>query len=199
MLFSISGMPNTTGGKNYKKSKHSSGASKPAFIDRQADQMYARVIKNLGDRNMLTYCNDGKVRLCHIRGSMRKRCWIQVGDLVLISLRDFEKSTSESGRNYERGDIVAKYDEDHLGHLKKQTDINKKLFMQLETMDGQVLAELGRREANQNTLHMPDEESFEFEREDKVVQSRKRADSEEGSASGSDSDKDSDAFDIDKI
>ena len=76
-------MPNRTGGKNYKKSKQTGSQTKP-FVERQEDQMYARVLRNLGGRNMLTYCNDGKIRLCHICGGMKKFDWLQVCDLVLI-------------------------------------------------------------------------------------------------------------------
>jgi translation initiation factor 1A len=139
-------MPNTTGGKNYKKSKHSSGSTVPAFIDRQPDQMYARVIKNLGSRNMLAYCNDNKTRLVHVRGGLRKKVWINTGDIVLISLRDFEKDISQSSKEYEKGDILAKYDSEHMSKLKKMSDINEKLFMQLETQDGTVLAALGKQD-----------------------------------------------------
>lgn len=144
-------MPNTTGGKNYKKSKHASGSFAPAFIDRQPDQMYARIIRNLGNRNLLCFCNDNKVRLCHIRGSMRKKVWMNVGDLVLISIRDFEKGPEDTGKEYQKGDIVAKYDMEHMSKLKKMPDINGKLFMQLETADGKILAEIGKREESEFT------------------------------------------------
>lgn len=145
-------MPNRTGGKNYKKSKHSSGSFAPAFIDKQPDQLYARVIKVLGSLNILAYCNDNKTRLCHIRGSMRKKVWINIGDLVLISVRDFEKDLSESGKTYERADIVAKYDNEHLSKLKKMPDINQKLFLQLETADGTLLKEIGTRNVNEEDV-----------------------------------------------
>jgi initiation factor 1A len=138
-------MPNRTGGKNYKKSKQTGSSTKP-FLERQEDQMYARILRNLGGRNMLVYCNDNKVRLCHICGAMKKFNWLSVGDLVLISLRAFEKKPEAGSKEYEKGDILAKYDQDHLGKLKKMPDINPKLFMQLETMDGKVLAEIGDRE-----------------------------------------------------
>lgn len=154
-------MPNTTGGKNYKKSKHASGSFAPAFIDRQPDQQYARVIKVLGNMNTLAYCNDNKTRLCHIRGSMRKKVWINIGDLVLISVRDFEKDLSQSGKDYERGDIVAKYDHEHLSKLKKMPDINQKLFLQLETADGTLLKEIGTRDDNK--AEVLDDYGIEFD------------------------------------
>lgn len=155
-------MPNQKGGKNYKKSKHTSGM-KPVFIDKKPDQMYARIVKNLGNRNLLVYCNDNRVRLAHIRGSMRKRVWLGMGDIVLISLRDFEKPLSESGRSYEKSDIVAKYDEDLLGRLRKEPDINKKLFQQLETMDGTVLAEIGRKEQEIRDRGLSEDEAGDIE------------------------------------
>jgi initiation factor 1A len=157
-------MPNRTGGKNYKKSKQTGSIVKP-FIDRQPDQMYARIIRNLGGRNMLVYCNDNKVRLCHICGAMKKFTWLNVGDLVLISLRGFEKKPESGSNEYEKGDIVAKYDSEHLGKLKKQSDINQKLFMTLETVDGKILAEIGSKE--KSTIALPGDEDdmgIEFDR-----------------------------------
>jgi translation initiation factor 1A len=159
-------MPNQKGGKNYKKSKHSSNTETPVLIDRADDQMYARIIRNLGNRNMLTFCNDNRIRLCHIRGSMRKRVWLAIGDLVLISIREFEKDTSESGKEYERGDIVAKYDETNLSRLRKMPDVNKKLFMQLETADGAVLAEIGSKDISKHMLLPGEEDTIEFDKGD---------------------------------
>jgi hypothetical protein len=122
---------------------------------------------------------------------MRKRVWINVGDLVLISLRSFEKTPDEDHtKQYEKGDIVAKYDEEHFGKLKKMPDINRKLFMQLETMDGKVLAEIGRREAE--GLALPDDqEAFEFDHGDKKKETKEEEEEEED-------EKDED-FDIDDI
>lgn len=160
-------MPNRTGGKNYKKSKQTGSLVKP-FIDRQEGQLYARILRNLGGRNMLVYCNDNKIRLCHICGAMKKFDWLQVGDLVLISLRDFEKTDTEK---YPKGDILAKYDSDHISRLKKLPDINKKLFYQLETMDGKILEELGSKEPT-GKIAMPgddemDDSGIVFEHDEK--------------------------------
>lgn len=182
-------MPNRTGGKNYKKSKQTGSVVKP-FIDRQEDQLYARILRNLGGRNMLVYCNDNKIRLCHICGAMKKFTWLNSGDLVLISLRGFEKKPEAGSKEYERGDIIAKYDSDHLGKLKKLPDINPKLFMQLETMDGNVLAAIGDNETKQTKVKLPGEEDdlgIEFDR-------NSQKEEEEGSASDDKSD-----FEIDDI
>ena len=169
-------MPNLTGGKNYKKSKHASGIEKP-FYERQEDQQYGRILRNLGGRNMLVYCNDNKIRLCHICGGMKKSSWLSVGDLILLSLRDFEKKLEPGTRDkYEKGDILYKYDSEHFGKLKKVKDINPKLFMQLETMDGTVLAAIGEKEMEKKEKGIQEEEEtggIEFDRGDEEDEEEK--------------------------
>ena len=74
-------MPNKKGGKNYKKSKHTD--AEPIIYERQEGQMYGRIIKLLGNCNVLVLCNDKRERLCHIRGSMRKKVWLGPGDIIM--------------------------------------------------------------------------------------------------------------------
>ncbi len=65
------------------------------------DQTYARVTAMLGNNRVRVKCQDGTERQCTIRGTMRRRVWIQVGDLVLVALRADLAGTV--------GDIVHKY------------------------------------------------------------------------------------------
>merc|ERR1712232_1508666 len=51
----------------------------------------------------------GVNRLCHIRGKLRKRVWIGVGDIVLLGLREFQD---------QKADIILKYDGDEARSLK---------------------------------------------------------------------------------
>jgi translation initiation factor 1A len=125
-------MPNRTGGKAYKKTKHGGDDEKSVFVDRLPGQMYGRVIRILGGLNVLVYCNDGYERICHIRGSLRKRTWLYVGDIVLISLRMFE----EEKKGSERGDILTKYEAKFYSKIKKEPDINLNLFANIETVEG---------------------------------------------------------------
>ncbi len=39
-------------------------------------QEYAQVIRMLGNGRLESQCIDGKKRLCHIRGKMRKKVWV---------------------------------------------------------------------------------------------------------------------------
>jgi len=143
-------MPNLKGGKKYKAGKHSN--TKAEFHEIGEGQMVARVLKHLGDRNVLVYCNDGKERIAHIRGGLsKKKACIETGDLVLISLRGKELETDT--KDQDRGDILAKYDHEVWGQLKKMETINKNLFIQLEVMDRTKVKDI------KETI----EEGFEFE------------------------------------
>ncbi len=121
--------PNKKGGKNYKKGKHVS--EDPVVFERQEDQMYGRILKLLGGCNAIVYCNDGRERLCHIRGSMRKKVWLATGDIVLISLRDFDNNALPN--TMQKGDICAKYDPKVIYKLReKDSTINEKLFVSVD-------------------------------------------------------------------
>ena len=130
--------PNKKGGKNYKKGKHADDA--PVIYERLEDQMYGRVIKVLGNCNLLVYCNDNRERLCHIRGNMRKKVWINTGDIVLISIRDFGKE--EAGK-MGRGDVCAKYDQNVVLKLRqKDPSINPNLFTNIGAVESDAKAML---------------------------------------------------------
>jgi len=123
--------PNKIGGKNYKKGKHMD--DEPIMYERHPDQMYGRVIRLLGGCNAIVYCNDNRERLCHIRGSMRKKVWIATGDIVLISVRDLAR---RGDALTDRGDICAKYDPRVIYRLQqKDGTINEKLFTIIEKTD----------------------------------------------------------------
>jgi len=132
--------PNAKGGKQYKKKAKGAEDPDSLFIDQQEGQQIARVIRLLGNRNMSCYCNDNKVRTCHVRGKMRGRVFVEKGDMVLVSLREFELGASKTDVG---GDIIAKYPYETLSRLRKQKGTNQKLFMQLEVLDGTRLAAIG--------------------------------------------------------
>ena len=129
-------MPNLKGGKKYKSGKTSNGEIPDLpDVDESQGQTIGRIIKTLGDRNMLVYCNDGKERVCHIRGGLsKKKCMIEIGDIVVISIRS-EGMLAEQGNLKNRGDILTKFEREHHRTLKKMEGVNPKLFLQVETMD----------------------------------------------------------------
>jgi translation initiation factor 1A len=151
---------NTKGGKGHKKKKNSNLGREPVFIDRQVDQIPARALRLLGNRNVLCYSNDNVIRMCHICGKMKGRVFIEPGDMVLITLRDFSENTDI--KKVKLGDIIAKYDTIQYSQLKKEEGVNPKLFMKLETMNGCRLAEIGE-DMTKTEIIMPEDDGFEFE------------------------------------
>jgi len=58
-------------------------------------------VKMLGSERLMVKCQDGKERLCRIRGKLKRRVWVREGDVVLVSPWDFQADT--------RGDIFWRY------------------------------------------------------------------------------------------
>lgn len=63
----------------------------------------------LGNGRLEAMCFDGSKRLAHIRGKLRKKVWINQGDIILLSLRDYQD---------EKGDVILKYSADEARSLK---------------------------------------------------------------------------------
>lgn len=76
---------------------------------KEEGQEYAQVIKMLGNGRLEAMCFDGNKRLAHIRGKLRKKVWINQGDIILLSLRDYQD---------EKGDVILKYTADEARSLK---------------------------------------------------------------------------------
>lgn len=53
----------------------------------------------LGNGRLEAYCFDGVKRLAIIRGKMQKKVWMGNGDIVLVSLRDFQDGKCD-GRTF---------------------------------------------------------------------------------------------------
>ena len=66
-------------------------------------QMFGHVMQMLGYDRLMVKCADGHERVCRIRGKMKRRVWIKVGDTVLVAPWDFQFET--------RGDILWRYTE----------------------------------------------------------------------------------------
>jgi len=66
-----------------------------------ANDVLGIAIRLLGYDRVLVKCQDGKERLCRIRGRMKRRVWIRVGDVVLVSPWDFQSD--------KRGDLFWRY------------------------------------------------------------------------------------------
>lgn len=173
-------MPNMKGGKKYKAGKGGNEVIEMHDILWDDGQMPGRIIKVLGDRNMMVYCNDNVERVCHIRGGLRKKnCMIEVGDVVLLSIRA-EGMRATEGDSKLKGDILDKFARETHRLLKRDEKINARLFVNVEQMDA-------RQRANQNDMGEEDigfviehgsdteDEEEEDDEEEKTPEERKAA------------------------
>ena len=115
---------NEQGGKNRRRGKNENDDDKRELVFREDGQEYAQVTKMLGNGRLEAMCFDGEKRLAHIRGKMRKKVrtamltriarvlivapsvhqvWINQGDIILLSLRDFQD---------DKADVIVKYTAD---------------------------------------------------------------------------------------
>merc|ERR1712178_58920 len=92
-------------------------------------------------------CFDGKERLCNIRGKMRKKVWIGVGDIVLIGLRDFQD---------EKADVIQKYKPDEARRLKAQGHIPDNIQLDAE----------GANKEDQSNIFFQNEDDGDVDGED---------------------------------
>jgi len=110
------------GGKNRRRGKNENEDLKRELIFREACQQYAQVMKMLGNGRLEAQCFDGVKRLSHIRGKLRKKVWINCGDIILVGLREFQDV---------KADVILKYTPDEarklqsLGEIPNSTKINE--------------------------------------------------------------------------
>lgn len=69
-------------------------------------------VKLLGFDRVLVKCQDGHERVCRIRGKMKRKVWIRIGDVVLVSPWDFQSDS--------RGDIIWRYTKSQAETLRKE-------------------------------------------------------------------------------
>ncbi|KAH8089640.1 hypothetical protein HD553DRAFT_304444 [Filobasidium floriforme] len=102
------------GGKNRRRGKNENDDEKRELVFKEDGQEYAQVLKMLGNGRVEAQCFDGTKRLAHIRGKMRKKVWINQGDIVLLSLRDFQD---------DKADVIVKYTPDEARNLKQYGEL----------------------------------------------------------------------------
>ena len=119
-----------------KKGGKSKGKNKVVHKDKYCpkveegdDSLYAKVIKLLGSCRMTVVCSDTQERLAHVRGSLQKRSWISVGDVVLVSLRTFQTDKCDIVYKYHREEVLRLVKDgeipSHFSNCKKTGDDSK--------------------------------------------------------------------------
>ena len=104
-------MPNL---KKQKNAKSKTVHMKRELVYATEDQLYASVSKHLGGNHLQCDCFDGKQRLGIIRGNMKRKFGklgiIGVGDIVIVSLRDYQDT---------KADIIHRYTPDEVAFLQR--------------------------------------------------------------------------------
>jgi len=140
-------MPVKKKGKRKGKKKPSDGVKRTLEIKGDLEE-YAKISKMLGDRRVMSVLPDSTEVICVIPGRFRKRCWMTLGDVILISSREFQDG---------RYDVLHKYKTEEIRHLEKMGEIPKFFLDSLATCD---------EESNQNGFAFEDENKdagFDFE------------------------------------
>ena len=73
---------------------------KRELLYKEEGQEYAQILALLGNGRVQANCFDGVKRMCTIRGKLRNRVWINAGDIILVSLREFGD---------EKADVIHKF------------------------------------------------------------------------------------------
>jgi initiation factor 1A len=109
---------------------------------KEEGQEYAQVLKMLGNGRLEALCFDGEKRLAHIRGKLRKKVWINQGDIILLSLRDYQD---------EKGDVILKYSADEARSLKAYGELPESAKINETDTYGFLLPAKGRVHADSGT------------------------------------------------
>eukprot|EP01129_Flabellula_baltica_P005751 TRINITY_DN2100_c0_g1_i1.p1 TRINITY_DN2100_c0_g1~~TRINITY_DN2100_c0_g1_i1.p1 ORF type:complete len:187 (+),score=64.80 TRINITY_DN2100_c0_g1_i1:627-1187(+) len=98
------------GGKTRRRGKKDTDDEKREVRLKEPGQEYAQVLRMLGNGRLQLYCFDSVKRLGHIRGRIRRRRWMGVGDIILVGLRSYQD---------DKCDVLDVYAPDEARRLKK--------------------------------------------------------------------------------
>lgn len=137
--------------KRYARNRNQNSKTNIKHLNKEPGQEYAFVKKKLGSCRLSVSCFDKKDRLAIIRGKLRKRCWINISDIILISLRDFED---------DKCDVIQKFSSDQVQVLLRHNKVSESFVK-----DGNPFKNY---EYNENTESSEEEEEDIFNiKEDK--------------------------------
>jgi translation initiation factor 1A len=94
----------------------------------------------LGDGRLALQCYDDVARVGLIRGTMRRRVWINTGDIVLVGLREFQP---------DKADVIHKYSTEEarslqaFGELPTNARINQTAVDMAMDGDGEEEEDMG--------------------------------------------------------
>mgnify|MGYP001159891303 FL=1 len=108
-IYTKMGRGNKIGGKKHKRGKKAGFETKTLRF-KEDGQEYAQITGCKGNCRFDVNCFDGKERIAILCGTMRKRKYVNLQDVVLVSLRDFQD---------DKCDIIDTYDDNQVRVLKE--------------------------------------------------------------------------------
>ena len=151
-------MVNKKGGKKHKRNKNEEVKEKTLRL-KEEGQEYAQITQCLGNCRFNVMCFDGKERMATMCGGMRKRRFVNMNDIILVSLRDWQDA---------KCDIIDSYDDNLTRKLKDKGLIPDSI--KLESDNKQDIDEEENDLGFVFSTEMPDSDSEEdiLEEEDKI-------------------------------
>ena len=92
------------------------------LIIKEEGQEYAQIMRLLGQGRVEANCMDGVKRMAHIRRKLRNRVWINAGDIILVSLREFGDDKADVIHKYYPEEA---YELQELGEIPENITINE--------------------------------------------------------------------------
>jgi translation initiation factor 1A len=114
------------GGKNARRGKNTGEENKRDLQVKEECQAYGQVLRLLGNGRLEAQCFDGVKRLAHIRGKLKNKVWIGVGDVLLLGLREFQDS---------KCDVILRYTPEEARNLKQHGEISSVVRINENVMD----------------------------------------------------------------
>ena len=119
--------------RNKKKISQFNKVTNNNYIIEKEYELYAYVIKLLGNCRVLVLCDDGNEAIGVIRGSMRrfnKRVLIETGDIIAVSKRDFQDN---------KVDIVHKYNAEQCKILINDKELSYTLINAYNKVNNNII------------------------------------------------------------
>ena len=118
-------MPNQKGGKKFKRGgkKNNHIETKLIYKDVKEDQEYAKITKVNGSGRYKLICFDGNERLGITAGSIKKKFRFTLGDIVLVSLWNFQD---------DKCSIIHRYEIDEALKLKNEGEFPDSIILEEE-------------------------------------------------------------------
>ena len=106
-------------------------SKKPRIPDKRSNERMGVVVELYGGGRMAVVCEDGKTYMGIIRGKLKKRMWVRVGDVVLIEPWDFESNT---GDKLPKAHIIWRYNRTQVNWLRNHGYISDEFNEQLQNI-----------------------------------------------------------------